>query len=247
MYITYIRKNTDNKNIESTEKQQNSLKNIIDKTNVALLYLSRKLSNITDIERSAFITHDAGSKNSQQFLQVIEKNLLQFFEPKTNTNIYQNFIDEFFNPINFSVTFKLPQLKPNESVEGIDAQHFAFVTLNPKYYINNNDDGEKKLKLEYENRFKYMESILNMKVVLINEDLYNQSVLNNLDYFKMKLGFDFKTDKEDNISIKIVKKDEIDLNSKGDKNICSNANDNDKIDKKVPKYNLTKSILNKKK
>ena len=211
---------------------QNNSKEFNDKKNITLLYLSRKLSNINITERSNFITLDAGSKCSQQFIKQFEKDLLAFFEKKPNTSIYQNYIDEFFNPINFYVTFLHPELQKDEIVEGIDSQKFAFVVLNKNYYTINNE--ERKIKQEYQNRFKYMEEVLNLKVILVDEEIYKQSVVNKVSFFKMKLGFDFNS--EENIKIHIAEK----------KSILSNNLQNPEKTERQPKYNLTKSILKKK-
>ena len=177
-----------------------------------------------------FITKDAASKINKDIFEDISKELLAFFKFKENTSVYQNFIDEFFNPIHFAIVFELPKLaKNNKIISSIDNKKFAVMVSNDKF-----TDSNKKLQTVYENRIAILKNIFEWEIIDIEEEVWK--ILKGdekKNFLKLKFGFEFLSIEDS--KVKILETEDKEFNK-----------ENIKEDKKQPKYNLTKNLFNKK-
>ena len=130
--------------------------------------VSRKMLKIPLEMREKFITKDAASKINKEIFEDISAELLSFFKFKENTSVYQNFIDEFFNPIHFAICFEIPKLAKNQKIiSKIDIKKFAVMVSNEKFTESN-----KKLQTIYENRHSILKNIFEWEVIEIEEEVW---------------------------------------------------------------------------
>lgn len=202
-----------------------------------------------------FVLTDAASQNDKGFAQDVLQNVDLFFAKKPNCSIYQNLIDDYFNAINVSVVFEIPQLGENEFVSGIDANKYAVVFLNGNYFsglkkennnnVSNNYNNSSMLKF-YENRISLLSELFEWKVILVTKSFWNSEEFNKQEFLKEKIGFDMQD--EENIKIKVLDRNQTNQNKNNSKDnnlISEDVESKINADKK-PKYNLTKQIINKK-
>jgi len=203
-----------------------------------------------------FVLSDAASQNDKSFCDEVLQNVDLFFAKKPNCSIYQNLIDDYFNAINISIVFEIPELEENQYISGIDANKFAVVFLNENYFsglikdnkssdghnINTNFNKNSAMLKFYENRISLLSELFEWKVIMVNKSLWNNAGLNRLEYLKDKFGFDMQD--AENLKIKVL-----DRNQTTDENQTTNNNatTEDEISnaEKKPKYNLTRQIINK--
>lgn len=204
---------------ENLNLDNKSNKDFLEKINSHLFKISPKF----DLNcRSNYISLDPASKCDKSILEDFNKELTDFFRPKPNATIYQNFIDEFLNVVNILINFEHPENLSNQyEVIGIDTKIFGLVYLN-KFYKNID---EKSVLSIYDNRFKILKEVFNFEVKIIENWGEMTTQENKQKYFRDIFGFDFSD--EENIKIQINKKNKSEEKSK---------------EMKKPRFNLAKSI-----
>ena len=211
--------------------KQKSVKNIENILYDVNKLVSRNVLNITLVMREKFISQDAASTVDKDIFNDISNCIINFMNYKKNASIYQNFIDEFFNPIHFAIVFEIPKLKKNEKIiSEIDNKKYAILIIN-----NNFKDTSGKLKTIYENRSIILKEIFEWEVIELEEEIWKKLNLEEkLELLRLKFGFEFKSLEDAKIRIAEDGKSNIKL---------QNLEETKKIQ---PKYNLTKDIFNKK-
>ena len=211
--------------------KQKSVKNIENILYDVNKMVSRNVLNITLVMREKFISQDAASTVDKDIFNDISNCIINFMNYKKNASIYQNFIDEFFNPIHFAIVFEIPKLKKNEKIiSEIDNKKYAILIIN-----NNFKDTSGKLKTIYENRSIILKEIFEWEVIELEEEIWKKLNLEEkLELLRLKFGFEFKSLEDAKIRIAEDGKSNIKL---------QNLEETKKIQ---PKYNLTKDIFNKK-
>lgn len=194
-----------------------------------------------------FVLNDVASSNDKNLVNEIILNIDSFFAKKSNCSIYHNVIDDYFNAINVTIVFEKPELKEDEYILGIDANQYAVLLINNNYFskIKTTTGHKQKIKF-YENRINLLSQFFDWKIILINNNEWRDD-LDKQEYLKQKFGYDMQD--AENIHIKILNKNDISESNnmlKDDRSSTNNEdNKNEKFEVK-PKYNLTKSIIDKK-